>query len=226
MTHRKRLWILCILSVLLLIAIDQGSKLFIAHVYEVGADYPEAANQFHIHPLIHGRTMQTVQNLAKRTSLPAGLLLTGYVVWILLFSAALLLFLYGLHRFYFWDCDPPKRLSRLFPVFGCFCTAAGICSAFFDDVFWGGSLDFLCFTREGQVPFGNHFHPAVNHAVFDLKDIYVFMTVLLGITYSIWFLIVFIKEYRKDQAKYDNRVKHPIQNIRRMREQKKKEKQI
>lgn len=221
MKRRKRFWCLCILAVLLLIAVDQGSKLLVAHLYKVGADYPEAAGEFHIHPLIHDSTARSVQSLSERTSLPAGLLLAGYVVFILLFNAALLLFLYGLHRFYFWDCDPPKRLSRLFPVFGCFCTAAGICSAFFDDLLWGGSLDFLCLTREGQVPFEDHFHPAVLHAVFDLKDIYVLLTLLLGVAYAICFLIVFFREYKKDKEKYDNRVKHPIQNIRRMREQEK-----
>lgn len=223
MKQRKRLWILCVLAVLLLIALDQGSKLLVAHFCEVGADYPEAAGQFHIHPLIHDRTAQSVQGLAERTSLPAGLLLAGYVVFILLYNAALLLFLYGLHRFYFWDCAPPKRLPRLFSVFGCLCTAAGLCRAFFDDILWGGSLDFLCLTREKLIPFEDHVHSTVTHTVFDLKDLYIFLAVLSGIVYGIRFLIAFFKEYKKDKAKYDDRVKHPIQNIRRMREQKKKE---
>ena len=214
-------WMVILLLLVGLILLDQGSKIIISQNYTMDRDaYISITNTVHIHPYLNDEDAQAMMPLAEKLSLDVRVLMAfQFVLYLILFVGVGLLVAFCL-RFFFWDYHL-KKYPRLTTAWLLFFAAAFLCSAFFDELFWGGSLDFICFVKDIEISVGNHMHLAPRHRIMDLKDIYIFIGSAFLIVRSILFSIsVSVSEKKGKQegiVSLLEKCKHPLQNLRNMR---------
>ncbi len=211
-----RKWMIVFLLVILIL-VDQGSKIIISQNYTTDPDvYMPISNTVHIHPYLHAEDAEKLTPLAEKLSLDVRVLLGLNFLLFLVGMVAVGFCVVFFFRFLFWDFSIKKHPNLIIAWFVFF--AAGVlCSGFFDDLFWGGSLDFICFARDIQIPVNGHTHTVPRHRVYDLKDFYIIIGSVFLFLRAILFFLSALKGKREDTVSFDEKCKHPIQNIRNMR---------
>lgn len=221
---KKKTIIICISAILMLIALDQVSKLFVDIFFEVPENADLLTNTLHIHPRINDEGINSVLPISEALSVNI------YVILILraiIFSVLFLVFvaaLYGIHKFFFWDCNKKKYTVLNIAIFS-LAAASEICSFYIDELFWGGSLDWICISWSGQKIVNGHYHPIAYHLTLDLKDIYVYIAILLLVVRLVLFIITYLKSDPQERKGFKQKEKHPLQNIKNMMAAEKEKKQ-
>ena len=214
-------WMVILLLLVGLILLDQGSKLIISQNYTMDRDaYISITNTVHIHPHLNDEDAVKMMPLAEKLSINVRVLMAfQFVLYLVLFVGVGLLVACCL-RFFFWDYRL-KRYPRLTTAWLLFFVAAFLCSAFFDELFWGGSLDFICFVKDIEIPVGNHTHLAPRHRIMDLKDLYIHIGNAFMLVRVVLFCISVSAAEKKDSSEgivpLLEKCKHPLQNLRNMR---------
>ena len=209
-----------ILTTLLLVLLDQGTKLLVSSLVEVNEAVLAVAGRVHIHPQINDEVTRKLLPLSEATGIPVLVWSLGRTLLLSLAFVAMLLFLYWANKFVFWDAQDRPRPLLSQPVV-CLWTAGLLCSCFIDQLLWGGSLDFICVAttrtivcEQCHLPHEVPWH----RLIFDLKDVYIWLALLLLWIRIIAWLIALLKYDKANGEALKQKFRHPIQNIKQMRE--------
>ncbi len=212
MRKRKVLYFVC--SILLLILLDQGTKQIVNHVFVFPENVMRIADTIHIHPILNDQNLQSLLPIAETLSVNVYFLLCIRAVMFSILFCVGVGMCYQIHSFFFWDCKK-KSYVRLNTAILCLTVAGMLCSVYFDELCFGGSLDWICCAWERvRQDYGTHSHAVVYHFTFDLKDIYLWLGMGLFVLRIVLFLITYLKSTEEEQKGYDRKLKHPLQNIR------------
>lgn len=210
-----------LLAVILLIAIDQGLKCLVHATVAGGEELLSVTNTLHIHPYLNDEDAVQMQPTADEKGMDVRLLLVLRSLPKDLFFYALLFLIYGWLRFLFWDLSMP-RLPLLTRGGLALFLSGTLCSGYIDEIFWGGSLDYICLALDRRVSAGDHYQTVPRHIIFDTKDIYLTVGIAFLILFAlrIWVWAMRICRDKDVSKKIDQRILHPIKSIRSMREAK------
>ena len=206
-------------AIILLIALDQVSKLIVCNIYGINEgipdDYTENAKGLHIYSLINDVDQAIVQNISNSTGINAGLVFVLYLSIFIIGGMAFIWAMSCVPKFFYWDT---QRSTIPFVRYALFClgVSSSVCSLIIDEVFWGGSLDWICISTMFHKPFGA---PSEYKAIFlaiDFKDIYLFMAVILVIVVFAHFVYGYMRSSAQERKTFDDKVIHPIKNIKNM----------
>lgn len=211
---KKRLgW--CFILIIILILLDQGSKLLISNYYTVKDGILLVSNTVHIHPILNDECVLQCAQTAEKTNI-------HLYVWLFLDALKTVLsFLIPivvailLRKFFFWDRSV-KKYSLLTGIMICFMLSACLCHIIGDYV-WGGALDFICVSWDDTLVISGVAQNIVRHKSFDLKDFYAYIVMILLWVRGILEMLV----YMKNKEVMADRLRHPIQNIKTIKQQSK-----
>lgn len=154
--------------------------------------------------------------IAEKYSLPIKFLLIVKAVAFTVVTIVIFLTSSLVHRFFFWDCDK-KNYSILNYAIICLIMSGLVCSLYIDELFWGGSLDWICLSWISMDKIGEDYsHRIMRHFVFDFKDIYFVCGMILFVARVSLFNMTYIKASAFERKGFSAKIKHPISNIRRM----------
>ena len=166
----------------LLVLADQSAKVLIDNYTEFNSqDLSQVKDTVHIHPLLNNQTQNKIISLSEKTGLSVALLKLINVLCHTGFNAivfAALLFLNATLKIANTKTHP--LLFRFILMLLCVVPICRLC----DEIFRGGTLDFICISRAIVNHHGKH---QILHASFDLCDCYLFIFVLSLIVYAILF---------------------------------------
>ena len=153
-----------------LFAIDQGIKMLIS--YFIGENQVIIIPDFfHIHPFFNNIS------LAER--------FINIKIPIIIMLAVCIIAVFFIIFFYRFFIFVTKKWRKLLISFTGFFLTAILCSCF-DQIFWGGSLDYICF-------YGKY--------IYDLKDFYIDIGFVLIILLAIILLIEYFRNFNKEERK-------------------------
>lgn len=216
--NRKKLLVILIV-IIALIALDQVSKLIVCNIYGINEgipdDYTENTKGLHIYPLINDSDKNAAQNISNLSGISADLVYALYLSFFIIGGMAFTLAMSYVPKFFYWDT---QRSTIPFVRYALFClgVSSSVCSLIIDEIFWGGSLDWICISTMFHKPFGA---PSEYKAIFlaiDFKDIYLFMAVILVIVVFAHFVYGYMRSSAQVRKAFDDKVLHPIKNIKNM----------
>lgn len=158
--------------ILLLLLLDQGVKLVIDQVYSFDGN-PLQETGVHLHPERNDRDAIWAAEQAERTGLSVPFWIAVNAV-AKLFSSVFLLFAIGIFTV-MKVAATGEHSFRPVKYIAIFLSATTLCSVA-DLLFWGGSLDWCCVSVSSHA---NGDTPDLTHYIFDLKDIYFAVEMLL-----------------------------------------------
>jgi len=167
-----------IIWIIILIGIDQGIKLFIAHFMM------EA--QFTIIP--HVFSFKTTQNihLGWIWNMLDFMMPLHFAIIISIIAIFAMVVGYRYLKFHTHDFGKYSKLLDIFLIFA----LAGVCCKLIDDIFWGGSLDYI---------------RLFDWFIFDLKDVYLTTIAMPIMLFCIIALEVRFYHLPKEQRKIERR---------------------
>ena len=193
--------------IIILILLDQGTKLLISDFYNAEDGILLVSNTVHIHPIFNDECVLQWTKTAEKTNI-------HLYVWLFLDALKTVLsFLFPigmailLRMFFFWD-KSVRKYSLLTGIMLCVLLSAFLCHVI-DDFVWGGALDFICISWDDIFETNGVVQNIVRHKSFDLKDFYICIGMILLWIRGIFEILVYVKN--KDIV--DDRLRHPIQNI-------------
>ena len=216
--NKKKILIVFI-AIILLIALDQVSKVIVYNICGINEgmpkDYPEVTHGLHIYPLINDVDKTAAQNISNNTGINADLVYVLYLSVFIIGGMAFIGAMSYVPKFFYWDT---QRSTIPFVRYALFClgVSSSVCSLIIDEIFWGGSLDWICVSTMFHKPFGA---PSEYKAIFlaiDFKDIYLFMAVILVIVVFAHFVYGYMRSSAQERKTFDDKVLHPIKNIKNM----------
>ncbi len=190
---KKTILIICL--VLLLVAIDQGAKLYINNNFSAGdKELSQVKDTIHIHHLINYRIHDEWSEREEATGINVSFWKWFDVLMSAFVSSFLLLFIYSVYRLAV-ICG-----MRSYKILACsvfvFISSSTICGII-DRVFWECTHDFICISKSFVSDLGQH---KISHASADIKDYYIYAAVVLFIIFSVLFLVEFLKLPNKKEA--------------------------
>ena len=203
----KKLFGWYFLLIIILILLDQGTRLLISNFYTVKGGLLLVSNTVHIHPILNDECVLQCTKTAEKTNihLHVWLFLDALKTAVSLFFPIVMAIL--LRKFFFWDKSIRKYLL-LTGIMMCFLLSAFFCHVI-DDFVWGGALDFICISWDDILVTNGVVQNIVRHKSFDLKDFYVYIGMIL-----LWIRAIFeILVYVKNKDVIADRIVHPVQNI-------------
>ncbi len=180
-----------ILITALLVLLDQGTKLLVDNLYSFDKDPMQVADCIHLHPVINDSTLEKLMECAEKTSISVGVWLTIEIIGFVL-GGAFVCFVFYIIYCYLYDKKVKMSLYFLSTLL-CIIIAQVICKVL-DDVFRGGTLDWLCISKTTR--FGGNYD--IFHYVFDLRDIYIF---LIWILFFVEFIVLFVRLLKDKEAR-------------------------
>ncbi len=223
----KRRWILMVLLVtLLLVVLDQGTKLWVDRTFTDTEHASVSDGSLHVHPHINDRDTEALTPIAERLSVDVRWLLGGRALLLTMVGAFLLLVMTGIPRFFLWDAPSRRRFPRIRSVLNIVapaCFAAGvISSSWVDELLWGGSLDWIAVVMRTEsvaiLPGHNHRGTVYHCRIWDIKDSYILLAVLMVFVYFVCMIVTLLIQPKAVRVGYDGKCKHPIRNFRALRE--------
>ena len=215
----KKKVLVVFIAIILLIALDQVSKVIVYNIYGINEgmpkDYPEVTHGLHIYPLINDVDQAIVQNISNTTGINANLVYMLYLSISIIVGMAFVLAISYVPKFWNWDTGHstiPLVRYALFTLG----ISSSVCSLIIDEIFWGGSLDWICVSTMFHKPFGA---PSEYKAIFlaiDFKDIYLFLAIILVLVVFAHFVYGYIRSSAQERKIFDDKVLHPIKNIKNM----------
>jgi len=161
-----------------IVVLDQVIKLFIAH-FMMDA-------QFTIIPHVFSfRTTQNI-NLGWFWNMLDFMMPLHFAIIISVFAIVVLVIFYRYLRFVTYDSDKQRKLLDLFLMFA----LAGAFCKLIDDIFWGGSLDYI---------------QMFDWFIFDLKDVYLTVVALPIIIFVLIITEIRTSQLPKEQRKEEQR---------------------
>ena len=190
----KKTAFFCSLATVFLILFDQCAKILVYTFVKVNDKVLNATNCLHIHPVLNEEVKNAFLPIADSSSMNIKTLLLTRSVIIFFCFIIFIVGIYLIHKFIFWDTNT-KKYSMLSCTVLCFYLAGAVCSLFFDQLIWGGSLDFLCIARERIQIYS---YPKVysvpwHWVIFDIKDIYLWLATILFLIRIILWIVEFLK---------------------------------
>ena len=191
----KRVWI-CIITIILLVVIDQGAKLIIDVFYEYDSDaLKQEMDTFHIHPLVNYEIPDKLSAYAEKSGINLILLSVLDLFGVLIRAAFAGWAIYSMYKVSLFSGT--KKNSNFVYVLLVLVSAVSICVVF-DRLFWGGTHDFLCvsksfYTEDGRL--------MVGHLSSDIKDVYLNILVFLMSIYSCLFAGDLSRLFKDEQAR-------------------------
>ena len=161
-----------ILLILLLLMFDQGVKLVINQVYSFDGN-PLQETGVHLHPEINDKDAIWAAEQTERIGLSIPFWIAVNAV-AKLFSSVFLLFAIGIFSVMKAAATGKRgfRSVKYIAIFLSASTLAGVLGL----LFWGGSLDWCCISVASHA---NGNPPHLTHYIFDLKDLYFAVEMLL-----------------------------------------------
>ena len=193
--------------IIILILLDQGTKLLISNFYIVKDGILLVSNTVHIHPIFNDECVFQCTKTAEKTNI-------HLYVWLFLdalktaVSILLPIVMAILLRKFFFGDKHIKKYPCLTGIMLCVLLSAFLCHVI-DDFVWGGALDFICISWDDTLMTNGVVQNIVRHNSFDLKDFYIYIGEILLCIRGI--LEVFV--YMKNKDILDDRLRHLIQNI-------------
>lgn len=210
-----------LLSILVLITIDQGVKIAVEQAVTADDGLMQVSDAVHIHPYFNGADRAELQPIAEKYNLPIDFLMILEALSLTMKFVLFGLCAYFVDRFFFWD-TPRKHYPLLTASMICLIVAGLLCHAYIDELFRGGTLDYICISRTIEITeqVGDHIHTvtAPHHRFFDLADIYIASSLLLTIVRIGLWCVSLLKQNAADPKSISAKLKHPIRNIRSMTE--------
>lgn len=211
----KKRFIWYSILIIVLILLDQGTKLIISNFYTVKDGILLVSNTVHIHPILNDRCVLEYTQIAEKTSIPlfVWLFLDPLKAAVSFFVPIMIAMLF--RKFFFWD-KSVKKYSLLTGIMICFILSACLCHIL-GDFIGGGSLDFICFSWDDTIVINGVLQNIVRHKSFDLKDFYIYIGMILLCVRGIIELFI----YMKNKDVIADRLRHPIQNMKTIKQQSK-----
>ena len=116
----------CLIFSVMLILLDQGSKLLISNCFEAKEEILLVSNTVHIHPILNDRCVLEYTQIAEKTSIPlfVWLFLDPLKAAVSFFVPIMIAMLF--RKFFFWD-KSVKKYSLLTGIMICFILSACLC---------------------------------------------------------------------------------------------------
>lgn len=165
----------------------------------------------HIHPQLNAEGVEAAARISDFLNIDIHVVLIVRALFYIFIFVLFILAYVGFHVFIFWGCQKKTYKTLNFWIIS-IAAAALLCSFFADELFWGGSLDWICITWLGNHSAVSH-HVTSYHYTFDIKDIYLFIAMILTIVRGCLFLYTYQKSTPDEKKQFSDRLKHPIQNI-------------
>lgn len=178
-------------AMVLLILLDQGIKLLVERTIPQSESLMQVSDTFHLHPYINNENMTVLFEKATESGVPLWLYVAGNMAYKLFGSALTALALCALSSFCSHLCGG-KQHTLLLLLQSALLLSAAICNCICM-LLRGGSLDFLCFAENVQIPYGDHFHTVPHHTIFDFKDLYLCLSFVL----TVWLVIRLLADIAK-----------------------------
>ena len=198
-------------AVTALILSDQASKLAVralvpAPMTLIHAHSQSGAFTFHLHP-----------ELNARFSLPAALILAAL-------AAVFSVFEIVYHKYEraallrdIPDADKVKSCPKITFIGLALWLSGIICGLFFDSLFWGGSLDFLCIESEKRAADAAADYTVLSRFDFDFKDVWLILGTLLIVIRTVVFGLSQYRLPKESRKIISKRSRHLISSIREAR---------
>lgn len=210
-----------LIVILCLILVDQGAKLIVANFYDSeivkasnddrDSDIMKVINTVHIHPVINDTEIQELKQEASEKSIDFKVLMFLNVVLSIILLIVYIFFMYVLYRVSS-KIMKNKHLKLMHSIM-CLNIAAWMCSAVFDKIFWGGSLDFLCLAWGNVKKVGENYRLFPKHYIYDIKDFYLYIGLILLILYIIIMMVNYLKLSKDEKKEIEKNIKNKIINI-------------
>lgn len=211
---KKHRYLLSVIFIIFLVFIDQISKVFIK-MQTIGNVNNPSSNLIHIHPQLNTEGIQSSNLIANYLQLDVTtVLLFRALIYIIIF-VIIIFFWIAIHNFFFWGCKKKPYMFLNLAIVS-FEGAAILCSFLMDELFFGGSLDWICISWLKKEFISNHYHLTSCHFTFDIKDIYVLVAIILFVVRLYLFIYTCLTSTPDERKKYSYRGNHPIKNIREM----------
>lgn len=210
---KKRVFIFGITTVFL-IFLDQISKVFIKafFIYDSKKTF---FNILHIHPRINSEGVDFANEITKYLDIDINVILILRALFFILILGSVIFLWIFIYMFFFWGCNKKTYMFLNLPLLS-FGISSVVCSFFMDELFFGGSLDWICIFGTRKKLVNNHYHLIESHLTFDIKDLYVLITIILFILRLILGIYTVLKSTSEERKKYVFRANHPIKNIKEM----------
>ncbi|HBL85160.1 MAG: hypothetical protein A2Y17_01320 [Clostridiales bacterium GWF2_38_85] len=209
-----------IIIILLLVALDQGAKLIVAHIFDgdvVLASEIDNANKitansdtFQIYPIINDSPVQKLLQKAEGSKISIGFLMLIDIIMNAIISALILLALYKIFRFL--SKTKLKMSTKIINGLVYFSIASWAVRSI-DKIFWDGTLDFLCISWKGTQWRVDHYHPMTYYRAFDITDIYLIICMLLGLLLLILIIINLLKLSKEERKDIDKEFKQRLKSF-------------
>ena len=98
--------------------------------------------------------------------------------------------------------------------------AALICSFILDRHLWGVSLDFICISRSTIEQVGDRYREHSFHFIFDLKDMYIWICIILFLLHVILLIIDYFKLDKAERKELDKHFINRIKSVFRLKSKK------
>lgn len=210
---KKRVFIFGITTVFL-IFVDQISKVFIKAFF-ICDSKKTFLNILHIHPRINSEGVDFANEITKYLDIDINVILILRALFFIIILAIIVFVCTFLYMFFFWGCNTKMYMPLNIAILS-FGTSSVLCSVLMDELFFGGSLDWICIFWSGKKLVNNHYHLIERHLTVDFKDIYIFITIILLILRYLLGIYTLLKSTSEERKIYDFRAKHPIKNVKEM----------
>lgn len=204
--------VICI--ILVLIVLDQGIKIIVNNTIPAKEELFSVSNTIHIHPYLNDKDAKELSPIAQEKNIDVRILVIFYSFFkdIAFFFFAFILC--GWFWLLFWDFNIPKNPFLVRTGLG-FLLGGVICGGYIDELFWGGSLDYICISFYKKVLVTDHYHIVPKHIIFDAKDIFLLIGFGVLVAYVAQILAWAFKTSKDKEIsrKIDYRLIHPIKTI-------------
>lgn len=211
---KKKCIFMFIITTAFLIFVDQISKIFIK-VFFVYNSNSTFLGFFHIHPILNTEGVDFAKLVSNYIDIDIDIILILRALFFIIILAIIVFVCTFLYMFFFWGRNTKMYMPLNIAILS-FGTSSVLCSVLMDELFFGGSLDWICIFWSGKKLVNNHYHLIERHLTVDFKDIYIFITIILLILRYLLGIYTLLKSTSEERKIYDFRAKHPIKNIKEM----------
>ena len=211
---KKKCIFIFIITTAFLIFVDQISKIFIKIFFENNSSSTFFCF-FHIHPMLNTEGVDFAKLVSNYIDIDIDIILILRALFFIIILAIIVFLWTFVYMFFFWGRNTKMYMPLNIAILS-FGTSSVLCSVLMDELFFGGSLDWICIFWSGKKLVNNHYHLIERHLTVDFKDIYVFITIILLILRYLLGIYILLKSTSEERKIYEFRAKHPIKNIKEM----------
>ncbi len=212
----KKSLYLFLAAILLLVAIDQVAKLYIDNCFEIQEGILQVKTP-HIHPILNDESVINAVQQTETTNMPYWLIILCQIAkYIFVCAVAMLPLIISAKA----GKAAGIQVSKFLKNAG-LCLISAVCAIrIIGIIFWGGTLDFICFpkpTTTKALHCADCGHiievPAILHRSFDFGDIYMMIGMILVLSLTVYYLARFAFAYANAEAEKRTEIRRNIKRI-------------